>query len=146
MSQVFQSPIAVESSGQAIIQGFRAELNRRLWILRGGRTIRRFAQDIGVHHETLRRLLQGQPPSAEVLANICLTHDVSANWLLLGIGPANARRLDAQGGHEVGALRLTVSDAEHAIAVSPASITDPAEVLRAEREADPPPPGNRPLP
>jgi len=41
----------------------------------------------GVSSETVRRYLLGQRPSTDFIVHACLHYGISANWLLLGIGP-----------------------------------------------------------
>lgn len=90
MSQAMTVSIVPPEEGGFCLDRFRADITRRLCLVRGGRTIRTFANSIGVHHETLRRVLRGQPPSAEIVARVCDAERVSANWLLFGFGDMNA--------------------------------------------------------
>lgn len=64
-------------------------LTDRIRIATGGRTVREVADAIGMHHETVRRYLQGHTPSADFLARICEVYRVPGTWLLLGKGPCS---------------------------------------------------------
>ena len=62
-------------------------IHDRLVAVVGNRTYRELSQLTGIHHETVRRFLSGQAPSAEFLHALCRTMKVNAHWLLMGVGP-----------------------------------------------------------
>lgn len=62
-------------------------LDRRLREAVGTRTYRHLGELTRTHHETVRRYMQGQTPSASFLANLCEELGLNANWLLNGHGP-----------------------------------------------------------
>ncbi len=60
--------------------------------IRANETLSTFAKSIGVHKETLRRVLKmGQSPRLDVLLAVCRQRDINANWLLLGIEPKHRK-------------------------------------------------------
>lgn len=66
---------------------FRCQLAQRLRETVGARSNRFVATVTGYNEETVRRYLRDGGPSAEFLAAVCREFGVSADWLLLGIGP-----------------------------------------------------------
>jgi len=68
-------------------------LTERLLAAAGDRTYRSLAELTGTNAETVRRYMQGQAPSVEFLAAICLTLGVSEQWLISGRGPMKASQL-----------------------------------------------------
>lgn len=54
---------------------------------RGTRTYRQLGDLTETNHETVRRYMLGQAPSAEFLAATCAALDINAQWLLVGRGP-----------------------------------------------------------
>ncbi|HVZ93998.1 MAG TPA: hypothetical protein VG797_05770 [Phycisphaerales bacterium] len=63
-------------------------LHERLRAVLGNRTYRAIAELTGQNDETVRRYMQGGAPSTEFLATLCTKFDLSAQWLLMGHGPA----------------------------------------------------------
>jgi transcriptional regulator with XRE-family HTH domain len=55
---------------------------KRLLILKGDRTLRRFADSLGIGQSTLHNYLKGRDPKAEFLRIICTKTGCDANWLL----------------------------------------------------------------
>lgn len=68
-------------------------LDTRLREAVGTRTYRHLAELTGTHHETVRRYMQGQSPSAPFLAKLCEELGLNANWLLNGHGPMHRSEL-----------------------------------------------------
>lgn len=62
-------------------------LHERLRIAAGSRTYRQMGDLTGTNHETVRRYMLGQAPSADFLAAACEALDLNAQWLLVGAGP-----------------------------------------------------------
>src|SRR5262249_10510614 len=56
----------------------------RLRILRAGRSLRDFAEEIGVSAPTVQNYERGRLPEAEVLYRIAVIHGVTMEWLLMG--------------------------------------------------------------
>lgn len=76
---------------------YASPLHERLVLAVGQRSIRHVGELTGTNHETVRRYLSGQPPSAEFLAALCRVLGLNANWLLTGRGPMKVEevRLEA---------------------------------------------------
>ena len=62
-------------------------LHERLRIAAGSRTYRQLGDLTNTNHETVRRYMLGQAPSAEFLAAACSALEINAQWLLVGAGP-----------------------------------------------------------
>lgn len=45
-----------------------------------------FAEKLGINEANIRSYIRGVQPKADVLANIVLSYDVNAMWLLTGVG------------------------------------------------------------
>jgi transcriptional regulator with XRE-family HTH domain len=61
-------------------------LGERIRTLRGRRTAAEYAEELGVHANTLLNYERGErPPNSDILAKLCQLEQVDANWLLLGI-------------------------------------------------------------
>ena len=63
----------------------------RLAMIRGDRSQRQFARDLGVFQQNVNRYEHGTTPAADFLMTIALKEGVSINWLLLGIGRRRIR-------------------------------------------------------
>lgn len=72
-----------------------ATLHERLKEATGRRTLRHISTMTGVPQETVRRYMNGHPPSAEFLVELCRRLGVSGEWLLTGRGPMGAGDLRA---------------------------------------------------
>ncbi len=62
-------------------------LHERLRIAAGTRSYRQMGDLTNTNHETVRRYMLGQSPSAEFLAATCDALEINAQWLLVGSGP-----------------------------------------------------------
>jgi len=62
-------------------------LHERLRVAAGGMTNRALAEATGHNPETVRRYMNGQPPSIEFLAGMCRTFALNPQWLVSGVGP-----------------------------------------------------------
>ncbi|MFQ5433179.1 MAG: helix-turn-helix domain-containing protein [Nitrospinota bacterium] len=60
-------------------------VGKRIKSIRGGETLARFGQKIGVAHTTVRRYEQGMLPSPEILYAISRISGSSMSWLLTGV-------------------------------------------------------------
>lgn len=69
----------------------KREIAKRLATLRGDRSQRQFARDLGVFQQNINRYESGTVPAADFLMTIALKENVSINWLLLGIGRRKIR-------------------------------------------------------
>lgn len=73
-----------------------SNLGERIRAVRGSVSRAAFGKRIGITSGSLRNYEEGAAlPNAEVLAKICERCDVSADWLLLGIGPMLANRAES---------------------------------------------------
>jgi len=59
---------------------------RRLAEVRGSRSQRAFARELGVFQQNVNRYESGTTPHADFLITLALREDVSLDWLLLGRG------------------------------------------------------------
>lgn len=62
-------------------------LHERLKLAAGSRTYRDLAIATSTHPESVRRYMQGQPPSLEFISGLCAALGVSTEWMLTGRGP-----------------------------------------------------------
>jgi transcriptional regulator with XRE-family HTH domain len=62
-------------------------LHERLQAIAGNLTYRNLAELTKIHPETVRRYMQGQAPSVEFLAAVCVAMGVNGEWILTGRGP-----------------------------------------------------------
>jgi len=58
----------------------------RLALIRGARSQRQFARDLGVFQQNVNRYEAGTTPHADFLIKLALKEQVSIDWLLLGRG------------------------------------------------------------
>lgn len=74
-------------------------LHERLLAIVGDRSFRELAELTQTNHETVRRYMQGHPPSVEFVAALCTQLRINGQWLLTGRGPMRAAdiRSDALG-------------------------------------------------
>lgn len=63
----------------------------RLEQLRGDRSQRSFARDLGVFQQNVNRYESGTTPHADFLITLALQENVSLDWLLLGKGRPRRR-------------------------------------------------------
>jgi transcriptional regulator with XRE-family HTH domain len=73
-------------TGTASVDRFKRKLPERLAAVRGGRSQRQFARDLGVFQQNVNRYESGTTPHADFLIQLALKEDVSLDWLLLGRG------------------------------------------------------------
>ncbi len=62
-------------------------LHDRLAVATEGRTYKHLSDLTGTHAESVRRYMQGQPPTVEFLSALCEGLGINGDWLLLGRGP-----------------------------------------------------------
>lgn len=60
---------------------------KRIAEVRGDRSQRRFARDLGVFQQNVNRYENGTTPHTDFLITIAVKEGVSLDWLLLGRGP-----------------------------------------------------------
>lgn len=58
----------------------------RIAKIRGKRSQRQFARELGVFQQNVNRYEKGTTPAADFLITVGLKEGVNLNWLLLGLG------------------------------------------------------------
>lgn len=74
----------------AAVQRLKRGLAGRIAEVRGQRSQRRFASELGVFQQNINRYANGATPHVDFLITLALNEKVSVDWLLLGKG---ARKL-----------------------------------------------------
>ena len=64
----------------------KKKLTERLAQVRGERSQRQFARDLGVFQQNVNRYESGTTPHADFLIRLALKENVSLDWLMLGKG------------------------------------------------------------
>jgi transcriptional regulator with XRE-family HTH domain len=75
------------SNTRATGQQAKRGIARRLAEIRGNRSQRSFARELGVFQQNVNRYENGTTPHADFLITLALRENVSLDWLLLGRGP-----------------------------------------------------------
>ncbi len=70
----------------------KRRLPERLAQVRGDRSQRRFAIDLGVFQQNVNRYESGTIPHPDFLITLALKENVSLDWFLLGRGPMRRYR------------------------------------------------------
>ena len=70
----------------------KRQIPKRLAEIRGDRSQRSFARELGVFQQNVNRYESGTTPHADFLITLALKENVSLDWLLLGRGRAKLRR------------------------------------------------------
>ena len=68
------------------VDRLKKRLPERLAQVRGDRSQRRFARDLGVFQQNVNRYESGTTPHADFLIQLAVKERVSLDWLLLGKG------------------------------------------------------------
>ena len=76
----------------AAVERLKKQLPRRLAEVRGDRSQRQFARDLGVFQQNVNRYESGTTPHTDFLVTLALKENVSLDWLLLGKGKARRGR------------------------------------------------------
>ncbi len=76
---------------KATLSRFRRQMTARLSQIRGNRSQRAFAEDLGVFQQNVNRYESGTSPHANFLITLALKENVSLDWLLLGRGKPRRR-------------------------------------------------------
>lgn len=71
---------------QAPVERLKRKLPERLAQIRGSRSQRQFARDLGVFQQNVNRYESGTTPHTDFLITLALKENVSIDWLLLGKG------------------------------------------------------------
>jgi transcriptional regulator with XRE-family HTH domain len=76
----------------ASIDRIKKKLPERLAEVRGSRSQRQFARELGVFQQNVNRYENGTTPHADFLITLAVKENVSLDWLLLGKGRARRGR------------------------------------------------------
>jgi transcriptional regulator with XRE-family HTH domain len=76
----------------AAVERLKKQLPKRLAEVRGDRSQRQFARDLGVFQQNVNRYESGTTPHTDFLVTLALKESVSLDWLLLGKGKARRGR------------------------------------------------------
>jgi transcriptional regulator with XRE-family HTH domain len=68
------------------IDRMKRKLPERLAQIRGKRSQRQFARDLGVFQQNVNRYENGTTPHTDFLITLAMKENVSVDWLLLGKG------------------------------------------------------------
>ncbi len=75
----------------AQVSKHKRRLPERLAQIRGDRSQRQFARDLGVFQQNVNRYESGTTPHTDFLITLALKESVSIDWLLLGKGKPRRR-------------------------------------------------------
>ena len=70
----------------AAVQRIKRQLPERIAQVRGDRSQRQFARDLGVFQQNVNRYENGTTPHTDFLITLATKESVSLDWLLLGEG------------------------------------------------------------
>jgi len=70
----------------AQVERLKRKLPDRLAQVRGSRSQRQFARDLGVFQQNVNRYENGTTPHTDFLIQLALKENVSIDWLLMGKG------------------------------------------------------------
>jgi transcriptional regulator with XRE-family HTH domain len=70
----------------ASVERLKRSLPARLQKVRGNRSQRQFARDLGVFQQNVNRYESGTTPHTDFLITLAMKENVSVDWLLLGKG------------------------------------------------------------
>ena len=73
------------------VQRLKKKLSGRIAEVRGDRSQRGFARDLGVFQQNVNRYEAGTTPHADFLITLALKEKISLDWLLLGKGSMKKR-------------------------------------------------------
>jgi len=76
----------------AALERQRRRVAERLVQVRGVRSQRQFARELGVFQQNVNRYESGTTPHAEFLIQLAMKEDISIDWLLLGRGRMRRER------------------------------------------------------
>ena len=76
----------------AAVERHKRKLPDRLATVRGDRSQRQFARDLGVFQQNVNRYEGGTTPHTDFLITLALKEHISVDWLLLGKGKMRRSR------------------------------------------------------
>ncbi len=68
----------------AVVQRLKRKLPERIAQIRGGRSQRQFARELGAFQQNVNRYENGTTPHTDFLITLATKEGVSLDWLLLG--------------------------------------------------------------
>ena len=74
------------------LKRMKRDLPKRIAQVRGPRSQRQFALDLGVFQQNVNRYEAGTTPAVDFLITLALKEGISLDWLLLGKGPMRRGR------------------------------------------------------
>jgi len=80
-----------ETMSTAAIERIKKKLPERLAEVRGDRSQRQFARELGVFQQNVNRYENGTTPHADFLITLAVKEAVSLDWLLLGKGKMRSK-------------------------------------------------------
>lgn len=75
-----------------VVERHKKKLAERLAQIRGDRSQRQFARELGVFQQNVNRYEAGTTPHADFLIQLAVKENVSLDWLLLGKGRMHRSR------------------------------------------------------
>jgi transcriptional regulator with XRE-family HTH domain len=81
-----------EAMATAAVERLKRKLPDRIAIVRGDRSQRQFARDLGVFQQNVNRYESGTTPHTDFLITLALKEQISVDWLLLGKGKMRRSR------------------------------------------------------
>ena len=78
--------------GMAAVDRQKRRLPDRLAQVRGDRSQRQFARDLGVFQQNVNRYESGTTPHTDFLITLALKEQISIDWLLMGKGKMRRSR------------------------------------------------------
>ena len=76
----------------AQVERQKRKLKERLAQIRGDRSQRQFARDLGVFQQNVNRYENGTTPHTDFLITLAMKENISIDWLLLGKGKMRRSR------------------------------------------------------
>ena len=76
---------------RAALDRYKKQIPHRIEQIRGDRSQRSFARELGVFQQNVNRYENGTTPHADFLITLALQESVSLDWLLLGKGRPRRR-------------------------------------------------------
>ncbi len=76
----------------AVVQRLKRKLPERIAQIRGVRSQRQFARELGVFQQNVNRYENGTTPHTDFLITLATKEGVSLDWLLLGKGKMRKAR------------------------------------------------------
>jgi len=73
------------------LERLKKKISERIAEVRGERSQRKFARDLGVFQQNVNRYESGTTPHTDFLLTLALVENVSLDWLLLGKGKRRGR-------------------------------------------------------